>query len=220
MKKALLISMTIFTITTAYSQIGKGNKFIGGRINLYGNNDSHSDTVSNYNSRNFSTYIIPNIGFFIKDNFAVGANLQLGIINNSSYTEYSNQIPSKTGNKYNSISYGIGGFARYYKKITDNFLLFVNGGVSYAYQTKKIVSTNSIFPNNEPFEAIQQSVSVAVSPGLVYFITPKLGIESSFGNLNYTYSSSKNKKPINENVNSSQYGINLNYLAFGLSYYF
>lgn len=220
MKKALLVSMTIFTITTAYSQTEKAKKFIGGRISLNGNNNSYLDTVAKRGEHGFKIQIMPNYGYFIKDNLVVGANLNLGINNSSSTYGYINFPPDQTY-KSHSIIYGIGGFARYYKKITDNFLFFLNGGISYSYETERIEQTTYTHPVLPVQEILTNNISFGAYPGLVYFITPKLGIEAGLGNLNYNISSSKNKTILNGNKTvSDSYGINLNTLSFGLSYYF
>ena len=220
MKKALLVSMTIFTITTAYSQTEKGKKFIGGQISFNGNDNSYLDTINKREDHQFEIQIMPNYGYFIKDNLAVGANLNFGTSNSSSSDGNINYPPGTTS-KSHSIIYGIGGFARYYKKITDNFLFFLNGGISYSYETGRLEQTSYTHPAPPVLEIQTNNISFGAYPGLVYFITPKLGIETGLGNLNYNISSSKNKTILNGNKTvSDNYGINLNTLSFGLSYYF
>lgn len=221
MKKAVLVLMTIFIIVTGFSQTEKGKKFIGGRIFLNGSSSSSSDTLFKNGTNTFAIQIVPNYGYFIKDNLAIGANINFGINNSSSYWEYPN-TNFKESFKSNSNSYGIGGFARYYKKITDNFLFFINGGVSYSYGTGRKEQITYSFPTGPPIQEIQtNTISFVGYPGLVYFITPKLGIEGSISSFNYNFSSSKNKTLLNDNLTkSSAYGINLNPISFGLCYYF
>lgn len=228
MKKALLVSMTIFTFINGFSQTEKGRKFINGQISLSGNNNYSGGAVGSnkYNSSSLAFQFVPNVGYFIKDNFAVGANLSFGVSNSTQEVEYPNQTPVETFYKSNSISYGIGGFARYYKKITDKFLFLTNGGVSYIYQTQKVDNSNNYFhPTGSPsVQTVQtNSFSVVITPGIVYFVSPKFGIETNFGNINYQNSSSKNLTlPSDAPSKSNKYGINLSVSTFflGLNYYF
>ncbi len=211
MKKYLFITITLFTITSAYSQTdstktnnsqtAKGKKFIGGMLN---NLTWKHTSTSNGNINQLGLQIVPDFGYFIKDDFAIGANLNIGI-----YNTHSNNLD------INSTSYGIGGFARYYKKITDKFLFFANAGVSYAYGTGRWGSSNI----NEQVRS--NTLSFAISPGLVYFISPKFGLEASFGNLHYTHTSSENIT-LAQKRQSSDFGpsFNLATFFFGLNYYF
>lgn len=228
MKKILLVLIALFTIVTCYSQTEKGKKFIGGQLNLSNNTYSYLDTLYKSNRNSFGFQIVPNFGYFIKDNFAIGVNVNFGV-SNTTQNQEQQYLPTKTTSKSNSISYGGGGFARYYKKITDNFFFFANGEVSYIYQTQKFVYSNNdpnyVYPTSDPAnqEVQTNSISFDVNPGLVYFVTPKLGIQTTFGDIYYNNSTSKNISLLFDNHrNVNDYGINLNISTFylGLNYYF
>ena len=122
---------------------------------------------------------------------------------------YSGNINTYKGT---STSYGIGGFARYYKKITDNFFLFAHGGLSYTYAR----SVSSFDYNRQ-----KNIISCAISPGLVYFIFPRFGLEASYGNLHYSYTNSKNITK-GSTRNYSDFGLSFGTSTFflGLNYYF
>lgn len=229
MKKVVLNLMAILTFITCYSQTEKGKNFIGGQISISGNTNSNHDTLYNYDLNSFGFQFNPGYGHLIKNNFAVGCNLKFGISNETQNNEYPNQSPSKSERKNNSISYGIGGFARFYKKIIDKFFFYVNGEVSYKYQIDKLVYSNNdpnyVFPSYNPAnQKIQSnSISLRINPGLVYFVTSKLGIQATFGDIYYINSSSKNESVSFDNYkNTSNYGINLNISTFslGLNYFF
>jgi hypothetical protein len=229
MKKIVLISMAILTIMTCYSQTEKGKKFIGGQFNLSGNTNSYLDTLYKYDNNSFGFQIDPGFGFLIINNFAIGCDIKFGISDITQNIEYPSQIHSKSTIKSTSISYGVGGFARYYKKIVDRFFIFVNGDVSYMYQEQKLKYSNNdpnyIYPASNPANQKVQvnNISVVISPGLVYFVTSKLGVQFVFGNIHYTNSTSKNKSLLYDNHNNANnYGININLstLYLGLNYYF
>jgi hypothetical protein len=224
MKKALLVAIAVITISYGYSQTEKGNMLIGGQISISGNTSSALDSMSLNTTRSTSFSLIPNVGFFICNNFAIGASLNFGISN----TTYKDEdLPSSiyTQTSASDYTYGIGVFARKYFKIADKFMFFINGGISYSYLTGKTTETTNspnidILSNNIPPQT--DKISVNINPGLVYFISPKLGIETSFGSLYYNYTTTKNKNVSYDNHdNNSSYGINLNIstLSLGLHYY-
>ena len=66
-------------------------------------------------------------------------------------------------------------------------------------------------------EGQTNTISVGISPGLVYFISPKIGIETTYSSIYYSNSHSKNLTvpyDVNEDMNS--YGLNLNITTFYL----
>lgn len=229
MKKVVLNLIAILIFTTCYSQTEKGKNFIGGQISISGNTTSNHDTLYKYDMNSFGFQFNPGFGHLIKNNFAVGCDLKFGISNETQKNEYSNQSPSKIDRKTNSMSCGIGGYARYYKKIIDKFFFYVNGEVSYTYQINKLVYSsndpNYVFPSYNPANQKVQSniISLSINPGLVYFVTSKLGIQAAFGNIYYINSSSKNiSVSFDNHKNADNYGINLNIstLSLGLNYFF
>lgn len=231
MKKYLLVGMTIFTFTIAYSQTEKGKKLVGGQFNINGENNSNLDDSFSSDRNSFGFQIIPSFGYFIKDNFAIGANLNMGISNTTEVRGFPGIIPSdKFTTKSNSISYGGGGFVRYYKKILDSLFFTLNGAGTYTYQTTNLDYTNND-PNNlvlstgDPAlqEVQTKSITFAISPGFVYFMTRKLGITCSFSSIYYSNSSSKNISVLHDNHNDvNNYGFNLSVTTFylGINYNF
>jgi hypothetical protein len=231
--------MIIFTVTNAHSQsdtIGcsqtkKGRMFIAGQFNIYGDNASNLNDIYLSNRKSFEFQISPNFGYFIRDNIAVGANLKFGLVDSTRVDEIpiDPAMPTILTGKSNSLSYGTGCFVRYYKKITDNFLFFLNARASYTYKTTKLGHYSNdpgyIYSAADP--AIQEvqakNISVGISPGLVYFMTPKLGIETTFSSIYYSNSSSKNISVNYDNYNNvNTFGFNFNITTFylGLTYNF
>lgn len=224
MKKYLLVSMAIFSMTIASSQTEKGKKYIGGQFNINGSSlHLFSDANDSYDSSSFRCQIIPTFGYFIRDNFAIGVNFNFGVSNAKELTIIPSQNPSVNTIKSNSVSYGGGGFARYYKKITENFLFSLNAGASFTYQTNRYVD-EGYSPSDPYIEKWQiTSIYVGISPGFVYFVSPKLGIETTYSSIYYNNSRFK-VIDVSENVqmNRNSYGFNLSNTTFylGLHYYF
>jgi hypothetical protein len=229
MRKSLLTFIAIVTITNCYSQTEKGKKIIGGQFNLSSYNYSDLDTLFKFDRNYLEFQIVPSFGYFIKDNFAIGVNLNFGFSNSTEKNANSYNTLTETTAKANSISYGGGGFARYYKKIADKFFFYANGEVAYTYKVQKsdysTSNPNYVYPPTSPAhqEVQYNTISVEINPGLVYFATPKLGIQTSFGDIFYNNSTSKNISLLHDNHNNSHnYGISLNMRTFylGINYYF
>jgi hypothetical protein len=206
--------MLLMSTIVGYSQTEKGKKILGGQLNFYGNKGATLDSLSSSRTTYSTLQLNPNVGYFIKDNFALGVLLNVGFSNQSQNNQ--NSI-STYYYKTNTINFGAGAFARYYKKIGDRFSFFVNGNMLYNHQISKTESTSS------KQEKQANSINLGFSPGLVYFPSPKLGIEVLFGNINYTYTSSVNKTVSYKNHdNRGGYGLNLSpsSLYLGMNYYF
>lgn len=221
--------MLIFSFTHVFSQTEKGKKIIDGQFNVAGYDNYNNASFLSYDSSSFRFHIVPGLGYFIKDNFAIGANLNFEVDNTTIISVLPNNMPSLLTDKFNSINYGAGVFARYYKKIIDSLFFVVNACISYAHQT-----TSQEFSSNDPNyipssndPAIQKIVgntySVAITPELVYFLGPKLGISTNFSSIYYENLSSKNiSVPTINQIKSNNYGFNFNITTFylGLQYHF
>jgi len=229
MKKIVLILLAIFALKAGYSQTEKGKMFVGGQINLSGNSKSSLDTLSKQDLNAINFTFAPSFGYFLKDNFAIGAKINFGVSNSTDTYKYvsKNGIGTllKSSYEQNTLSYGIGAFARYYIKITDNFKFFINGEVNYLYQTQKNSNYTTIINPEVPVikDIIINNLNIGISPGLEYFATSKLSINTTFGNIFYNYSSSKNNSvKFDNHINSNGYGVNLNFTTFyfGVIYHF
>jgi hypothetical protein len=167
------------------------------------------------------------IWLFFTKNFVLGAKLHFTY----DYKKFRND--ETTGSvplfdtQINSVGFGGGIFARYYVKITDKFMFFATADINYLYGMKSEIyrATDSAWAANNPGiqHTFSNNVSVALSPGLVYFVTPKLGVETSFGSIYYSFSDTRNVSiPDYKPYRTQSFGINLSgsTFYFGLSYYF
>ena len=62
--------------------------------------------------------------------------------------------------------------------------MFIGGQINFSGYSNTDLDT--LFKDNS------NSVGFTIAPDFEYFITPKIGMQTSFGNINYTYLSSKN----------------------------
>ncbi|HPM13218.1 MAG TPA: hypothetical protein PK734_06990 [Bacteroidales bacterium] len=97
----------------------------------------------------------------------------------------------------------------------------------YQFQknTKESTDTTVVYPTSDPAyqELTTHIVNITLFPGFVYKVSPKLGIQSSIGNIFFNNSIIENQSLLYDNHNkTSNYGISLNMDSFylGLAYYF
>jgi len=200
--------MLVISFST-YSQTEIGKKFIGGQLNI-SEEDRSWESSSKGSHDQFDFSFRPNCGYFIKDNLAVGADLNF--TNSTTHYVYENVDDSKI----KSNTYGLGVFARRYVSIYDNFKFFLNGRIGYDYTRESYDSGNGDNTSHT------NQISLGVAPGLVYFVNSHISIESQFGSLYYTHSDGVSEENSDAKSHSNDYGISLNTtsLYFGLSYYF
>lgn len=233
MKTILTIISAILLVNTSIAQTEKGKKFIGGYISVTGYKNTKDDLYSTSSNKNHSFQLSPRFGAFINDKLALGGyvtfisqkEMQTGKNNWSQ-----NGIPNlEYSTTYHTIGYGAGAFIRKYKMLTEKLFFTGTCEIGYMHQDqKKKFETND--PNhlnsiNNPDEQLMKFnlVGSSIAPGFTYFVTPKLGVDASFGRLIYSFSTSKNvslPSEINTKANNFNIDLNINSFSLGLNYYF
>lgn len=194
MKKLFLtLSAAIAVTFAANAQTEKGKTIIGGNVSY----DYSKVKDTDGNVQEFS--ILPNVGFFVNDNFALG--LGFG---------YAGAQEDDGANKTKFGEFAVSPFARLYKG-DGNFKFFGQLSVPMGWGTSKVNDTK--LGNSERY-------GVELAPGFAYFPTSKVGIEFSVRGL--YYQSSTLKPEVGESVTTSSFGLNANSLAprLGIQFYF
>ncbi|UZR95298.1 outer membrane beta-barrel protein [Chondrinema litorale] len=203
---------------SANAQLSKGLKQIGGSINA-----SHSKTNSEnpgyissdiYDDSRTSFSFSPSFGFFIKDNISLSAGLGYNYLKNIS--EYpDDEGTTKETFKNKSFTFTIN--SRFHKSVTDNFYLFLQPSASVSIGNRQ-------YEQHEDEGTKYYTFSLGISPGLLFMINEKFGIESTFGFLGYTKSKNKPYDDSQTLPNSENNNLNFNLspstLQFGFRYYF
>lgn len=136
------------------AQTQGGNIMMGAQLlNVTGTFQSGSST--------FNMGISPQVGFFLSDNFALGAEVLANLQTASHYTDF---------------SYAVGPFARYYfnrikgedLQFSKRSSFFVEGDV---YVQGENIKTNGNSVNTN-------GLGIGIGPGIAYFITPSIGLEA------------------------------------------
>lgn len=189
MKKVLLFVAFAAISLSSSAQFAKGDSYISGGVG-FSQSKTGSASSSNY-------AISPNYGYFVTNNIAVGVGLGFG--GNTA----KNGLGIKTANA-SALSAGV--FARYYTTPSKAFSFFGNAGVNYTSNTDKIPATS----------VKTSGFGISVAPGISYFVSNRLAIESTVGSLGYSTS----KADLTGAVSTNNFGLNLNLssISFGLVY--
>lgn len=189
--KCLRFLFYVLLTSTSFAQVEKGTKFLSGSLStnfstgsepLYGQND--------YTSNGFSLYVQPSAGVFQSETSALGAGLTYNFRHYSS-TARSNNVEQKT----TSTSHGPGLelFFRKYKFISEKFALYLNVGIDGDYYSgtsasEMVDSLGVVISSSSGRVDTDISMGASLRPGLLYFISPRWALQSTFGGLYYTIS--------------------------------
>jgi hypothetical protein len=206
MKQLLLITLSLFIITTANAQIGKGHKYIGGSLNVNYDENGYSSTVAyptgtTYytNNKILNLQVIPEMGWFLSDKWSLGLRPSYSRVSGTESSYYYDVDPTKnntTVSKYHTDVVGLGVNLRYYRMLTNKVALVPQFGISTANNVQS-------FGNG--------TLVAGVNPYLIFFPTEKLGLNFGFGNLAYYFDYKTRGSSVNLGLNNN--------FTFGLNYY-
>lgn len=168
MKKILVMLAFVSSAFFVEAQTTSGQMMIGGSLAF------SSVNYDNNNGSDYSSFTLsPSFGYFVKDNFVVGASLSLG------------NAKSGTGAGQNTTSsFSVGPFARYYKfTSSEQFAFFGQAGISFG---------NSKSENGNTITDKSNSVSFSIAPGFAYFFNEHWAAELSIAGFRIQNSSSDN----------------------------
>lgn len=153
-------------VFSSQAQTDKGDWMLGGNISY---NTVKTDAPDANSSYDFS--VVPNIGYFIDDNIAIGTGIgyQTARLDRES-------ILGKTE------AFVVAPFGRYYTPVASNFKFFGQLSVPMAFGSAKAIDENL---DTGDKTGSSTSIGVALSPGFAYFPSSKVGIEFSVNGLSY-----------------------------------
>lgn len=211
MKVTLLLLFSFLIINTCSAQITKGTTFVGGSGSYSkGASKSNQDPDFSYEYSNSSLNLNPKVGYFIANNIAIGLGINYYRSKSKSESDFSNE-----SNINKQHSFGINPFGRYYKMLGERAGFFGQLTVSFAKGQLK---------SNDFTYQKYSSVGGGVAPGFVFFATPKIGIETTIGNLGFYHNNNKNFSPDLNNSNenkSNQFEANVeaSNIFLGINFY-
>ncbi|MCU0352657.1 MAG: outer membrane beta-barrel protein [Cytophagales bacterium] len=176
--RTIVIVLLFFSISAAYAQtqLVKGSKLLGGSLNFNSVSETNDAGVpfrfSPQATRSFG--INPRYGWFVRDNVAFGISL--------GFNTLSQRINFSTNDfdHLRSTGFSVGVFTRRYVALSPRFALFGEGsfsaGLSAGNREVRRSGTGNIDSDVRGFSA-----SLGISPGVTFFATKRLAVESSVG---------------------------------------
>ncbi|MBS1952092.1 MAG: hypothetical protein OJF59_000964 [Cytophagales bacterium] len=194
--KTILLLLLSFISFAVSAQFTKGDKFLGGSLNISSQNGASYNPITN---NRFS--VGPQAGYFLTEKYALVAKLN-----------YTGAFYETTGSKVISTSFSITPAVRRYFQISDKFFFNLDAYVGFSRQTDKLTNSFSNLTTQNPYYYL----SAGIEPGFIFFPAPNWGFNASLGGLNYSHYQ-------NLSTASTSNSIGLTWsssLTFGVSYYF
>lgn len=167
MKKVILsIALLSGIAFTTQAQTEKGKFIVGGNVSY---NTLKTDADGAKASHDFS--IVPNVGYFVSDNIAVGTGIGFQTSKASSESDF--------GKKN---AFVIAPFGRHYVPVAEKFKFFSQLSVPMAFGTTKAIDGDLEVGDKT---GSSTSIGVALSPGFAYYPSSKIGIEFALNGIAY-----------------------------------
>lgn len=193
--------------------IDKGSWYLGGSVSVGYVNSDQTVNALDRNNKSTSFSFIPKAGYAVKKNLIAGLGLGYGYSKNKNMYENptTNEMDNTDGT---SNSFTVSPFIRQYFPVGEKLAFYVQGEANYSKTNYKYIDSNSGKQLSDG-----QQYFVGVRPGITYFISQKLALETSIGSLGYSKAKSTSDDNTNK-VDSFNFNLSTADLLFGLSYYF
>lgn len=166
--KKLLLSLLFVTATTAVVNAQEiGQMWVGGSLAFSSSKTDDLDRANSYK-------IIPEFGYVLTNDFAIGVKLGY------QHTEYSDVYDEQDTYVEKSNGFSINPFVRYTYLKGDIGGLFIDGGVGYSHFKTKSTPYNA--------ERKRNAFDVGFRPGVALALSERIVLTGRFGFLGYEYS--------------------------------
>lgn len=216
MKKIVALSIAMLP-GFAFAQFNKGQVYVGGTLStsLQNSNTTQPSPAANL-SKNNSISAAPAVGVFLNPKIAIGGTIGYSY----SLTEFDfqsfNQNTGTTVNsyqKYKTIGFSVGAFTRYYLPISNTVYFALHEQITFTRSNSETIQGNATQETTN--QTPTYSIGVSVKPVLIFFPSPKWGIEAGVGSIGYSYTRTL------PNVSSgNSFSLNAGSFSFGLAYFF
>lgn len=167
MKKVTFIAIAWLVCIPLMAQPAGGKFFIGGHLSFYGtvNKSKDGNTTEKDGSTTYIT-VMPLAGYFLNDRVAVGAGI--------GFDTQIEKDPQSTIEKSTNSKMVFNPFGRYYI-ISGTGGIFAEASMGFSFGTNKTFTDEVIDTENE------FGFSALLSPGVYYYVTPRIALEAKFG---------------------------------------
>lgn len=192
-----LFFLALFQLT-ATAQYEFGTYYIDANLNFDSSNEKIADITSSSLKSN-AFHINPEIGYFIKNNLAIGLGLNYkNTFNSSSYTPYT--VTNPNGSLDYSLSPNISNelneiapvfFIKYFYQPTKKLSLSLKASYSIGWGTYNLIQKYTKEPQGIETIVVSEKQSIEskyifLSPEVQYLLTKKVGLQINFNGLGYT----------------------------------
>ncbi|MFS4468635.1 outer membrane protein [Maribacter sp. 2210JD10-5] len=226
--KTVLCITTLFFVGICLAQtdnenekkliIEKGTWNLGGNFSLsFSNNQNENESFFNEN-KNFSFTFLPNLGYTVKDNFIVGLGLGYGYTKSENLGNNNGEVTSSSLNEFDTFI--VFPYIRTYWPVHKNLAFYIQAEGRYDFV--KFKNQDRLLELEGPQRTTNQ-IFLGIRPGITFFISDKLALETSLGSLGYRKSYFSFDNDNSERTSDSSafnFSLNSSDLLFGLSYYF
>jgi hypothetical protein len=216
MKKIIALSIVVIPYFT-FAQFTKAQVYLGGTLSTSFQNSTSNVTPPNPNlSKNNSLSISPTIGFFLNPKISLGGSIGYSsALQQFDYSTYDPNVGAvvRASRKYKTSGFAISGFARHFIPISNSFYFALQEQISF---TRSNAETTQVTGTTETSnQSPNYSIGFAIRPILIFFPSPKWGIEAGVGTLGYSYT-----RYLADVASSNTFSLNAGSFSFGLAYYF
>lgn len=172
---------------------------------LGGNVGVNSTKADGAPKADFSFSVLPSVGYFISNNFAIGTGVGY---------EYNKEVSNKTQDG----AFKVAPFGRYYVGLSDQFKFFGQLSVPLAFGELKATDANG---DNAVKLGTTTKIGVELAPGFAFFPTKRIGIELSVKGLSYENYTLK-AEGTGAKLKTNTFGLNADTFAprLGVQFYF
>lgn len=199
MKKIFFSAFLIAAVHLAQAQsIPAGTISLGGNIGYNRGSSENSGITSgnNYQSVDYSVeatgwqlYLQPAISYFVANNLAVGLSLGYAHSRQVEDARYAPAITSSQHVQSKAVWLRTGAFAQYYKMLTAQFGL--TGRLGSGYQRSEQDRNGHSITNGATRyfsgATTDQGYYADLTPGLIFFPVPQLGLTASMGSVVFSH---------------------------------
>lgn len=192
---------------TVQAQIGAGTISVGGTLGVSSESDKYKNNSGSVDGPKTSTFVVgPKVGYFISDNFSIGASIRF-----SNTTE-----KSSDGNEKDITNrFTFAPFGRYHVFLSDKFYAFGEAEIGFGVGGGKIKNGGVSVDKNDI-----TTLGIAISPGVIFMPSEKIGIELAVNLLSFNSNTSKAPNGNKSTSNIVSFGTNLFAPSLGIQFYF
>ena len=227
MKQIILAIAALIIVSHSNAQILKGSMLMVGSGSYAGNNYSIKDSSTTTLNKSANYSFSPGIGYFIKDNLAVGMEIGYGY-NKTTYE--TNNLPAVTPftNKNTTITQSLqfAPYASCHFMLSPKAFIFIKARVAYgmplSYDSKNEYYSGMDYSTDDNKKVKINTLNAQLVPGILFFLNNRFALQANFGSLYYNSMRIIDKSVSYDNYNnttSSGLNLNLSSVYVGVQYF-